>query len=153
MLRMKPTARIALTALFALSLTACSQKVEDTHPDQPVTKRQEAFKAMLRAFEPMGVMLRDEVYQAEPFAAMAERFDDLRDTPWAHFGPGTDYRPSKSKPAVWSREDDCARERERFIAASAALREAALSHDEGRIRPAYQAVYDSCRDCHRGFRK
>ncbi len=147
-----PVSRTIAALLLLATLTACGGVVEDTRPGQPVKTRQDAFKAMLRAFEPMGVMLREGEYQAEPFAALAVRFDALRDGPWAHFGPDTDYRPSKSKAAVWQRADEFASARERFIAASGALREAALGEQEAAVRAAYQAVYDSCRDCHRTFR-
>ena len=73
--------RLTLVVLSALTLAACSSEVPDTHPDQPVTKRKQAFKAMLRSFEPMGTMLKDKRYDADAFARMADEFSRLRDQP------------------------------------------------------------------------
>ncbi|HAF54580.1 MAG TPA: cytochrome C, partial [Thauera sp.] len=78
MSRSKSATRLALAALSVITLAACSSEVPDTHPDQPVTKRQQAFKAMLRSFEPMGTMLKDRRYDADAFARMAEEFGRLR---------------------------------------------------------------------------
>ena len=66
--RSKFATRLTLVVLSALTLAACSSEVPDTHPDQRVTKRKQAFKAMLRSFEPMGVMLRTHGYRADEFA-------------------------------------------------------------------------------------
>lgn len=151
--RMKPTARIALTALFALSLTACSQKVEDTHPDQPVTKRQEAFKAMLRTFEPMGTMLRTERFDADAFARLAQQLNTLRDQPWAHFGADTNYPPTKAKAAVWQKPDEFEAKRVRFVEATDALVAAAERRTQADARSAYEAVQNSCKACHNDFRR
>ncbi|THF62317.1 cytochrome c [Pseudothauera nasutitermitis] len=144
--------RLLPPALLATLLAACGP-VEDTRPGQPVKHRQEAFKEILRDFEPMGVMLREGDYRAEAFAPHAERLLALSERPWGYFGPDTDYPPSRSKGIVWSRPDDFERERQRFLLAVERLAEAAAAHDEARARETYQAVYDSCRDCHREFRK
>ena len=70
---------LTLTIVTLSALAACSSEVPDTHPDQPVTKRKQAFKAMLRSFEPMGTMLKDKRYDADAFARMADEFARLRD--------------------------------------------------------------------------
>ena len=63
--------------LCVLTLGACSGPVEDTRPGQPVKHRQDAFKAMLRSFEPMGVMLRTHSYRADEFARLANELNSL----------------------------------------------------------------------------
>ena len=46
---------------MAICLSACSGgKVEDKYPGQPVKHRQESFKNILNAFEPLGLMRRGE---------------------------------------------------------------------------------------------
>ena len=52
-------------------LTGCGE-VEDTRPGQPVKQRQVAFKEIVKTFEPMGVMLRKDRYDADKFLPMAE---------------------------------------------------------------------------------
>jgi cytochrome c556 len=149
-----PMSRLLALALFALAgLSACTAVVEDTRPGQPVKQRQDAFKALLRTFEPMGTMLRTDHYEPQAFARMAGELVTLRDLPWAHFGPDTDYPPSRSKPAVWARAADFERERVRFFETTDALLAAAATHEPGQVATAYEAVYQSCRACHRDFRK
>ena len=54
---LRPIAPILITAFL---LTACGEP-QDTRPGQPVKTRQDAFAALLRSFEPMGKMLKDNV--------------------------------------------------------------------------------------------
>lgn len=151
--RSKIASRLTLVALSALILAACSSEVPDTHPDQPVTKRKQAFKAMLRSFEPMGTMLKDKRYDADAFARHADEFARLRDAPWQHFGADTNYPPTKAKPAVWEKPAEFEQRREAFAAASERLLAAAAARNEGEARSAYAAVQDSCKACHNDFRK
>ena len=49
------------SVFLAICLSACSGgKVEDKYPGQPVKHRQESFKNILNAFEPLGLMRRGE---------------------------------------------------------------------------------------------
>lgn len=153
MSRSKSATRLALAALSVITLAACSSEVPDTHPDQPVTKRQQAFKAMLRSFEPMGTMLKDRRYDADAFARMAEEFGRLREQPWAHFGADTNYPPTKARPTVWERPAEFEQRRQEFSAAADRLLAAAAARNEGEARTAYAAVQDSCKACHRDFRR
>lgn len=151
--RSKFATRLTLVVLSALTLAACSSEVPDTHPEQPVTKRKQAFKAMLRSFEPMGTMLKDKRYDADAFARMAEEFAHLRDEPWKHFGADTNYAPTKAKPAVWDKPAEFEQRRQEFNAATERLLAAAAARNEAEVRITYAAVQDSCKACHNDFRK
>lgn len=145
--------RLALLSLSALTLAACSSEIPDTHPEQPVTKRQQAFKAMLRCFEPMGTMLKDRRYDPDAFARLANELASLRERPWSHFGPDTNYPPTKALPAVWEKPADFEQRRTSFIEASDRLIAAATARNEADARSAYAEVQDSCKACHRDFRR
>ncbi|WP_205754877.1 cytochrome c [Azoarcus sp. DD4] len=146
--------RHIVSALFiALSLAACGGAVEDTRPGQPVKHRQDAFKAILRVFEPMGVMLRDGKYQADKFASLAGELVAKREAPWGHFGADTNYPPTKAKAAVWSDAAAFERERQGFFAATDALMAAAQTRDPVQAKAAYDKVYGSCKSCHDGFKQ
>jgi len=145
--------RLALLSLSALTLAACSSEIPDTHPEQPVTKRQQAFKAMLRSFEPMGTMLKDRRYDPDAFARLANELASLRERPWSHFGPDTNYPPTKALPAVWEKPADFEQRRTSFIEASDRLIAAAAARNEADARSAYAEVQDSCKACHRDFRR
>jgi len=139
--------------LASLALAACGEKVEDTRPGQPVKHRQEAFKGFIRSFEPMGTMLRDDKYEQQAFAHLVQALIAQREAPWSYFGADTDYPPSKSTADVWKRPEAFEAERQRFIAATDALGSAAASGDKATVQKAYDAVYDSCKSCHKQFRK
>ena len=147
----KPTLALAISCM--LGVAACGMPVEDTRPGQPVKTRQTAFKEMLRAFEPMGKMLRSEGYQADKFELMATRFMATRDAPWTLFGADTHYPPTKAKAEVWSRKEDFEREKQAFLSSSDALRAAAKTRQEDVVKEAYFKVYDQCESCHKTFKE
>jgi len=140
-----------LLSLATLLLTACGP-VQDTAPGQPVAHRQQAFKEILRRFEPMGIALREDRYEPEWFLQQATALHQHKDAPWPYFGPETNYPPSRSKESVWTNTEGFARERETFLAAIESLQQAARTKEKQKVKPAYQAVQDSCRSCHKAFK-
>ena len=142
-----------LCAVLTVGLLAACGEPEDTRPGQPVKTRQLAFKEFIRQFEPMGKMLRDNRYDAARFLTFAEALDAAKEAPWTHFGPDTQYPPSKSTEAVWQKPDAFAKERNAFLAATGKLLEAARSKDKAQVDAPYKAVYDTCQSCHRQFRQ
>jgi cytochrome c556 len=136
----------------SIGLAGCGPVVEDTRPGQPVKTRQDAFKEILREFEPMGVMIRTGKFEAEEFARMTDALVAARERPWVHFGPDTDYPPSKAKPAVWSEPVLFDERRNAFFAATDALQVAAQGGQEDTVRAAYERVHSACKDCHDQFK-
>ncbi len=136
---------------FLLVLTACGQ-VQDTRPGQPVAHRQAAFKDILKAFEPIGVMLREERFDAKEFQTLAVQLTARRDAPWQYFGKDTDYPPSHAKPEVWSDGGKFEASKKEFFRATDQLAAAAPGGDQAKVEAAYKAVYDSCKSCHKQFK-
>ncbi len=134
-----------------LGLSGCS-KVEDTRPGQPVKTRQDAFKDILREFEPMGVMLRTRAYEPVAIARMTESLLAAREAPWTHFGPDTNYPPSKAKSAVWSTPAEFEKRRAEFFAATDAIKVAAAGGQKEVVMAAYDRVHSACKDCHDQFK-
>lgn len=143
--------RPCLLLCLPVFLIACGEP-EDTRPGQPVKQRQTAFKEILRSFEPMGLMLRTQRYEAEAFSKLADNLASLKDAPWPHFAPDTLYPPSKATPAVWAEPERFARDREAFLQSVTQLQQAAQSKQLAQIEPAYKAVYDTCQTCHKTFK-
>lgn len=141
-----------LLLLLPLFLAACGE-VEDTRPGQPVAHRRAAFQQILKAFEPMGMMLREKRYDPEAFLALTTRLDGARNGPWEYFLPDTDYPPTKATARVWSEGEKFQAEREKFLAAVAALKEAAGTRQAARVAAAYEELHESCRSCHKQFKK
>lgn len=143
----------ALISFFCLvvCLTACGE-IEDTHPGKPVKSRQVAFKEIIKIFEPMGVMLREKRYDANEFSNLAQQLAKVQDSPWKHFGPDTNYPPSRATPAIWDQPEKFERERQQFFQSVSALQIAASSKDLDRIIPAYKALHGNCQSCHKSFK-
>ncbi len=145
--------RLSVLLLLPFVFLAACGEVEDTRPGQPVKTRQLAFKSILRSFEPMGTMLKDNRYDADKFAAMAAELVAKRDEPWGHFGADTNYPPSKSKPEVWNKAAEFDKQKQDFLAATDELLAAANKKDKNAVGEPYKKVYDSCQTCHRNFRE
>src|SRR5574343_1389115 len=118
--------KIGLVVLSATLLAACGEP-EDTRPGQPVKHRQQAFKDIIKSFEPMGVMLRKGSFDAERFDKLSAELVAKRDLPWSHFGPDTNYPPTKATPEVWSKPAEFDKEKQAFIAATDKLQAAVQS--------------------------
>ena len=134
-------------------LGACSGEVEDTRPGQPVKTRQAAFKDIIRSFEPMGVMLRTNAYDADKFLTLATAVVEKREAPWAHFGPDTNYPPTKATPEVWQQPEKFEQARQAFITATDTLLTAAQTKDRKQLEAPYKAAYEACQDCHKTFKQ
>ena len=144
--------KLLASCAAAWLLAGCGGPVEDTRPGQPVKQRQDAFKALLRAFEPMGQMLRGKTYDADRFATLAAGFAARHQAPWGHFGADTHYPPTRARAEVWSRPETFAQEVGAFREASAALIAAAERRNEAEVRQAYDRLHASCKSCHRQFK-
>lgn len=144
------TAMIA--ALIPLTLIACGE-APDNHPDKPVTHRREAFQKILKAFEPMGVQLRKNQYNADKFLTQAKQLAALKEGPWRYFGPDTNYPPTHANDKPWSEPEKFEAARQSFLKAAEQLATVAESRDQKQIAVAYEALHDTCRDCHKVFKK
>ena len=144
---------LLIAALSASILTACGGEPADTRPGQPVSARRTAFKKILLAFEPMGIALREKQYDADRLIAQAEELAKVKDGPWRHFGPDTNYPPTHAKASVWSDTQRFDTDRQAFLQAVDSLTLVAASRDEKKVAVAYDAVHDSCRSCHKAFKE
>lgn len=144
--------QVPLLAVVCVALLSACQK-EDTHPGQPVTKRERIFKENIRTFEAMGLMIRDkEPYSAKEFLGYAQQLKALSTQPWAYFPPGSDYAPSRALPAVWQQPEAFKQAQEKFTVAAAQLADVAQTGKLDQIKPIYNQVKESCASCHHDFR-
>lgn len=142
---------LLLALLLPLALASCGEP-EDTRPGQPVAHRRAAFNKILKAFEPLGVQLRDGRYDANKFITQAKQLAELKDGPWEYFAADTNYPPTRAKAAVWSEGERFEKARQDFFQATAGLVAATESRDEAKVKRAYDAVHYSCRNCHKAFK-
>lgn len=138
--------------LIPLALAACGEP-EDTGPGRPVAHRREAFHTILNAFEPIANRLRDKKYSPDEFIALAKRLNEVKDGPWRYFTPNSNYPPTRATDKVWSEPDKFEAERQDFLRATEGLAQAAATRDEAKVRSAFEVLHETCRDCHKAFRK
>ncbi len=139
--------------MTALLLTACSNEPQDTHPNQPVTKRKAIFKQMLRTLEPMGMVARGrEDYERQAFLSGAKELKQLATEPWAHFTPDSNYPPTRAKPEVWQQPSEFTQAQHKLEGSTDQLVKAAESGNMALIRPALNNVEENCKSCHQQFR-
>jgi cytochrome c556 len=143
----------ALVMLSVVLLTACGGEPEDTRPGQPVAHRRAAFKELIKNFEPMGVMVRTDSYNAKKFQVLANRVMELRDDPWAYFMPDTQYPPSHSKDEVWSQPEKFEADKKAFYEATDKLAAIAGTPDEKVAAAAFNAAQETCKNCHKHFKR
>lgn len=138
--------------IVPILLAACGGEPPDTRPGQPVAHRRAAFKELLKAFEPIGVMMRKGPYQPEQFKMLTAGVIARRDAPWPYFQPDTLYPPSRAKPGVWNDPTRFAADKKAFFDATDKLAAVAGTKDEDAARAAFEAVQSACRDCHKAFK-
>lgn len=148
----KRLAPLLISLLLPLALAACGEP-EDTGPGKPVAHRRDAFKAILDAFEPMGIRLRANQYDADQFIAQAKQLNKVKEGPWAYFTPDSNYPPTHATAKVWSEAEKFDAGRQKFLAAVSQLATATETKDEAKVRAAYEALHDTCRSCHKEFKK
>jgi len=143
--------RILILILTVLSLVACGEAT-DTRPGQPIAHRRAAFKKLLLAFEPMGVELREKRYNANQFIDQAKMLASLKNSPWPYFEVDSNYPPTHAKAKVWSDPDQFKSAQQAFVHAVDRLALVAEDRDEAQVVTAYEAVQESCRNCHKSFK-
>lgn len=147
--------KLTLVTLVAATtlLSACSDRVKDTHPEQLVSKRQAIFKKFTKSLEPLGMVARDrQDYVRVEFMANAQALQELSTQPWAYFTADGNYPPTRAKPEVWSKATEFKQAQDSYLAAVDQLVKVSGSNDMPAIRASVDAVQKSCKSCHDKFR-
>ncbi len=146
-----PIAATLIAASFLLG--ACSDRIQDTHPQKLVSKRQEIFKKFTKAMEPMGLVARDRKdYSKGEFQANALALQELSTQPWSLFTADGNYPPTRAKPAVWLLATEFKQAQDKYLSAVDQLVKVSGSGDMPAIRAAVDDVQKHCKTCHDQFR-
>ena len=121
--------------------------------DSPAEIRTQSFKKILRAFEPMGMVVRDrDPYNKAKFIAMADSLKLVSAEPFNHFPAGSIDEKSRAKPEIWSQPAKFQAARDTFLKAVNDLDSTAHNGDLASIKKSYGVVAQSCKACHDSFR-
>jgi cytochrome c556 len=116
-------------------------------------ERQQAFKNVLRQFEPMGVVLRGFApYRKADFIQHADALKIAAAQPFTLFVPNSIDAKSRAKPEIWSQSAKFAQAKNNFLKAVDNLDQTAHNGNLDSIRKSYDLVSQSCKSCHDSFR-
>jgi len=96
--------------------------------------------------------LREKQYDSNQLIGQAKQLAALKNDPWPYFDADTNYPPTHAKAKVWIDPDQFNTAQQTFLQAVGRFVLVAEDRDEVHARAAYEAVQDSCRNCHRVFR-
>lgn len=141
------TAMIAST----LALTACSGGVTATQ-SEAVKSREDIMKNWKDAMEVMGGMVKNpDTFDAAKFQQEAQFLAEDANNAWVHFHDANDVGGATS--AVWDDANTFQSEVDRYKKATNDLNNAAQGASTvADIQPAFGAVSESCKSCHKQFK-
>lgn len=150
--------RLIFLAIFLnVFLAGCEKNsglTVENDPTRPVFHRQEAFKKILNNFEPLGLMHRKErVFDLVEYQKHAQHLKESQNEPWQYFKENSFYPPSRSKENIITENNVFLNEIEKYKNAVNLLNEKAESGDEMAMQGAYDTLHNTCRSCHKQFRK
>lgn len=125
-------------------------------PNSPVQQRKTIFKKMVKTNEELGGMVRGRIaFDAKRFQSLSETLSDLSRQPWplfVEFNAAASGEKTMAADALWHDKAGFEREQTHFVEMVAQLKTAAGSGKLDVVRPAFQAVEASCKQCHKAYR-
>lgn len=122
-------------------------------PEEAIAYRQAVMEVIGHHFNSLGAMLKGSVpYDKARAAADAEVVAMMAGLPWAAFAvAGSDQGETRLKSSALAEKDGFMAAAGAFEAASGKLRDAA--GDEAAVKGQFGAVAQTCKECHRVYRK
>ena len=139
---------LLVTSLFVTS-TAIADPVKDT-----IEYRQSSFKMAKYHMGVMGGMVKGKIdYDAATFLANAKAMQAISSLAPYGFSVKSTGGDSEALPAIWENPADFKTKLDAFEKASAELVTASESGSMGTIKPAFGALANSCKSCHKEYRE
>jgi cytochrome c556 len=151
---MKTTARITVVVVIVM-LVAGVAAAQFVKPDDAIQYRKAVMVLIGQHFKRMGAVVQGKMpYDQNTFAANAALVETMAALPWeAVTTPGSDKGDTTMSPAVFAKGDELRQLAEEFEAAAAKLAQTAQGGDMDAIKGDFNTVAQSCKSCHKAFRK
>jgi cytochrome c556 len=148
MLRIRPSALVAVSCALVLSLAA--QAAPPTKAEQTLKYRKSLYQVMAWNFGPMSAMAQGKVpYDAKEFALRAERVATIAPMLSESFSPESrGVAGSELKPEMWANRPDFDAKMKDLVDRSAALATAAKTGDFAKSKAALFETGNACKSCH-----
>lgn len=153
MITVKKIALVASAVVIAASAVAYA--AEKSPAESAQEYRQAGFEMIRYHFGPMAGMVKGEVpFDAAAFKMNAEAVAALSKFPMHGFIAGSYEGDTEAKPEIEKNMDDFKSKMETFQVAAADLAKAAgEAKDVDGIKPAFGKTAESCKACHKEYRK
>lgn len=143
---------LAATMLLAVQGPAQAQQAFARLNDA-VKYRQAAFQVMGTHVQRLGALAKGEAPFDKASAEANALIVELLSKQLAQaFPPGSDMAPSKAKPEVWQEAAQFKAHSDQLQATSTKLTAAARSGDASAFKTAFNAMAQTCKACHDGYR-
>ena len=148
-MRMLRAAWIAALAA-GISLPAAAQFAR---PEEAVKYRQATWAVLNQHFTRIGAMTRGRVpFNGQLAVRDAEVVAALARLPASAFGPGTDLPNDHARPEIWTETQRFRELSDRMVAETTRLLTVAQTQDLDRLKAAYGAAANTCKECHDAYR-
>lgn len=141
------------SAVYALFLLIAPTTLPAAGVDEMVEYRVQVMESAQRHLRAASAIVRDGVPLHPHLAEHAHALKSFSRMIPEMFPPGSRNIHSEATPAIWQRWDDFIGLTQRLGRNADVLAEAAVSGDNERMERAYTEVLETCRSCHREFRK
>ena len=152
----KPLVALVTGGMLGLGLLSTVQAV-GAKPEEVAEYRQAVFNIVGWNFKPIGAMVKGEApFDAAAVARHAEYIALLSKAAPEGFaaGSGPDaVKDTEAKPEIWTKADAFDAKMKDFQQEAAALAEVAKGGDEGAIKAQFGKTAETCKACHKEFRK
>lgn len=141
---------VAIIAVGALTLTACSPKPESS---SDVKARQDIMQDWRAANDIMkGMMEKPETFDAKAFKEQADAINASAASAWAHFAKQEEKGGSQD--TVWTDAAGFKAKADEFTAAATALSAAAATATSAAdVEAAFGKLGESCGSCHKVYKQ
>ena len=142
---------VCIAALAAgLALPAAAQFAR---PEEAVKYRQATWSVLNLHFTRIGAMTRGRVpFDGRLALRDAEVVAALARLPASAFGPGTDLPNDHARPEIWTETQRFRELGDRMVAETTRLLTVAQTQDLNRLKAAYGAAANTCKECHDAYR-
>jgi len=142
---------VCIAALAAgLALPAAAQFAR---PEEAVKYRQATWSVLNLHFTRIGAMTRGRVpFDGRLALRDAEVVAALARLPASAFGPGTDLPNDHARPEIWTETQRFRELGDRMVAETTRLLTVAQTQDLDRLKAAYGAAANTCKECHDAYR-
>lgn len=149
--------RTAALVTIALALVGTAATASDLKPKEQIQTRQAGYKFMSWNMGKIKANLEGDYNQAQVEAAANAIAGIANSGMGALFGPGTDEDigdvKTRVKPELFTNQEEVGEVAMAYIEAADNLAETAALGDKAEVKTAFGELGESCKACHKKFRK